>query len=330
MNGISATPPGPHPGDDNPGVEAELTRRLHDLGTTTVGDVDRTWEQIQARVAGRAGGDAGPRWAPGWGGRRLLLAAAAVTVLAAGIAVVSRAGQGDGDRGVRIGNQTTTSDRLPVPDPPRHPSRTTTTTAAPTGSPAGTAPPAGQTPGQAPAGEEQQSGGAGDPGGPASGDPTEATGSDVPRVAAEISILYPEYWAEIVYADATFYFRREDDVGSTRPGPDAYGHVDSATWGTVSGRRCLTSGGGEYAFPDAPTRALSYGLLGDDIEVVEIVMADGRRQRGNRWHHVEPGLRMWYTQRPLGQVDRIEGLDAAGGVVATIADPDGDHGSAQC
>lgn len=317
MNDPSATPPSTN--GTSP-IEAELTRRLNDLSMTTTGDADDAWEQIQARLA-RDEGESGPghRFGP-----RLLLAAAAVVAVLGLAVVAARDGDGGGDD-VRVADQTVTTEHQPGPDPPREQPPTTSTTVRPR---ADTAPRTDQLE-PIPEGDQQAS----DPDASdqaASGEPPIAPDDAAPREPAELGHVLPEYTAEFVYVDGTIYFRREDDVGSTRPGPDAYGHVDSASWGAVSGRQCLTSAGGEYDFDDAPRRGFSYGLVGDDVVLVDVVMTDGRRESASRWTRVEPGLATWSTPRHLGEVDRIEGRDANGEVVVTIADPDGDYGASEC
>jgi hypothetical protein len=78
------------------------------------------------------------------------------------------------------------------------------------------------------------------------------------------------------------------------------------------------SGGGEYSFPDAGLHAFTYGLAGSDIARVDLVRPGGGRVAARMGPSVEAGYRAWLIERTPGNLDGIEGLDAAGNVVASI------------
>jgi hypothetical protein len=146
--------------------------------------------------------------------------------------------------------------------------------------------------------------------------------STPPRVRPLVTVESSEYTAELVVVASdgahNAYFRRTDDVGSMPSDqPDAHGFVQASGW-DISGRRCLGSGGGEFTFPDAGPHAFTYGIAGRAIRRVVIVMDDGTRVRVAVRSRRVAGLRGWMVERPLGQVDHIEGLDALGRVVSTI------------
>jgi hypothetical protein len=114
------------------------------------------------------------------------------------------------------------------------------------------------------------------------------------------------------------YFRRTDNVGSDQPGPDAYGSASVADWPATSNPRCLMSSGGQYTFPDAGPHAFTYGLAGSDITRIDLVLPSGERRAARIGPVVEAGYRAWLIERPPGNLQGIEGLDAAGNVVASI------------
>ena len=156
---------------------------------------------------------------------------------------------------------------------------------------------------------------------------TPASGLSAPagRARPTQTLKSSEYSVETIFVAAgdpatpTMYFRRTDGVGNDVPGPDSLGSAQVSSWGDVSGRRCLTSGGGVFSFPDAGDHTFTYGLAGAGIARIRIVEAGGHvvRARPGPRVHVE-GFRAWLVERPGSSFDRIEGLDARGRVVATI------------
>jgi hypothetical protein len=134
-----------------------------------------------------------------------------------------------------------------------------------------------------------------------------------------------EYTVETIFVPAgdpptaSMYFRRTDDVGSQGTEPDGHGFRQHSDWGDASGRRCLTSGGGVFTFPDAAGHTFTYGLAGAGISRIRIVEAGGHVVRVRPGPRVRfEGFRAWLVERPGSAFDRIEGLDVRGRVVATI------------
>lgn len=242
---------------------------------------------------------------------QLLGATAAAVLVVAGIATVALSRDDSDSDDVRTGGGTTIAVDQPV--------RTTTTTQEPDDD---VEKPPNPTPGpgpssdgsdDAPETEDDQTGGP---------DPTTTTPPPAPRAEPLLTLTSADYTVEVVLDGSTLYFRRTDDVGSN-PGdePDAYGSAQMSSWGDSGGATCLTSGGGTFAFPDAAARSFTYGLAGSGISSVEIVLVGGGRVTAQPGPVAGTlGLRAWLVSRPDGEVDRIEGLDSTGQVVATITE----------
>jgi hypothetical protein len=155
--------------------------------------------------------------------------------------------------------------------------------------------------------------------------PASPAGAAGDRAHPTQTLRSSEYTVETIFVPfgepptANMVFRRTDDVGSQGTEPDGHGFVQHSGWGDVSGRRCLTSGGGVFSFPDAADHTFTYGLAGRRIARIRIVEAGGHvvRVRPGPAVHFE-GFRAWLVERPGSAFDRIEGLDAHGRVVATI------------
>ena len=147
------------------------------------------------------------------------------------------------------------------------------------------------------------------------------------RLPPLVTVESEDYTAELVVtADEnghSGFFRRTDDVGSTpAPVPDPFGFVQSSGW-PVTGRHCLASGGGEFTFPDAGPHAFTYGIAGRSVRRVVVVMDDGSRVPTAARSGKVDGFRGWMVERPLGEVDRIDGYNARGHKVATITEVGG-------
>jgi hypothetical protein len=146
------------------------------------------------------------------------------------------------------------------------------------------------------------------------------------RLPAIATVTTPDYDFELVLVDSgesvDAFVRRTDDVGNSVIGPDAHGARQHSSWGVTGGRRCLTSSGGEFAFPDSVDHGFTYGLAGRSVRRVVVVMEDGDRASTRTTHRTVGGFRGWLLERPLGAVDRIEGRDARGRTVAVIDQDD--------
>lgn len=299
--------PSPHDDGVDPAIGAEVSRLLDGVAATTVLDVDASWESFEAR---RAAGDGPHRRRPG---PPVLLAVAAAALAVLGLTVAALRGD---DGGVAIDdNPPATDDTLaPTTTDPTVPK--TTTTGASTESPADTSVPEDT-------GVDE----------PSRTTTTPSTPPPAPRTPAALTLASADYTVELLYDEATktVYFRRTDDAGSTVDGPDAYGHHTSSGWGGLAGPACLVSSGGEVAFPGAPAHAFTYGLASSDVARVEVVMSGGARRPATLGAPDGAGMRVWLLERPLGALDRIEGLDTGGNVVATITELSaGDWGSSGC
>jgi hypothetical protein len=296
------------PGTPGTPAEHELARRLSQLAETTTVSPD-AWNRIAARTV------ASPSSSAGFTRRHvrsLLATAAAVAVLIGLVVALASGGDEDGLRTTNHGESTTTTTERDA-SPDRRSSSTTTessTTLPGRGVPTSAADPgAGTTPStetEAPAG----------PGGTESGESSRAAPT---RAEPTMTLRSSEYTVEIV-ATPGFHmsFRRTDDVGNQPGGPDGYGSATESDWSSTSNPRCLMSGGGQYAFPDAGLHAFTYGLVGSDIARIEIVMPGGERVAARIGPAVESGYRAWLVERPPGNTQGIEGLDSAGNVVASI------------
>ena len=246
-------------------------------------------------------------------GRPVLLAMAACTVVVAGLVTVVLSRQDDPGPGVR------TSDTRPP---------SSIGTSSTTSSTATTAPPEEATDDPSESGSERPD----DPTTPAD-EGTEVPGGSPPatdpqpaRANPLMTLTSSEYTVEVVLQGSTMYFRRTDDVGSNPSAqPDPHGFAQMSDWASATGPACLLSGGGTFDFPDAAAHSFTYGLVGSGISRIEIVFVGGGR-------FVAPigppsglaGFRAWLVERPAGEIDRIEGFDAADQVVATITEIGGD------
>jgi hypothetical protein len=301
-------------------IEIELSRRLADLATTTR-VADDAWERITAR----AGEPEGRR--PGGGmsrpPRRLLLAAAAAAVVVGAAVVLVQGANGDVDD-LRTDDRDRSGPATTGGSGDDHRSRDGATSA--TGAtPSADGDRAGPTPGDSPS-----PGGAGEgpgadpeattPGGGAGGG-SGAEPPAPPRVSPTMTLATADYTVEVIVAEFDMFLRRTDGVGNSTVGPDAYGARQQSGWGVVGGSTCLASGGGEFSFAGAAPHAFTYGLAGSAVQRVEVVMADGQRASAAIGPvATSTGLRAWLVERPLGTVDRIEGLDGTGQVAATVTD----------
>jgi hypothetical protein len=299
----------------------ELAGRLDLLADTTTADVDAAWDAIQARLAGE-------RQARARTARRPLLAVAVVLLLLLGAATILGR---DDDRRVRMEDHSASTDRTTTSTSPRS-STSTTEPAPPVGATSVADPADGATSGGA-GGQ-----GAGSPTGqddPSTADPSgAAAAATTPSGRAAALATWSSYYeVELVYAGGALYFRRVDDVGAAPGPPDGHGYVDIWTPGDVSGARCLASSGGVYQFPDFGPDAYIWGLAGPDIDSIDIRTAAGGFGRTGPKEAVPDGSgrRAWMAQIAPGPVERIEGRDANGNVVATITlPPDSYAGSAGC
>lgn len=273
--------------------ENKLAERLERLGETTTFDPDALAKIIER-------GDVPPVLT----GRRVLVAAAAGTLIVGGVAAVATYERDQ----VRIGTQGGVDDDPPTSIEHRPSSTLPTTTEAPTT----TVEPRADTTAT-----------------------TEFTGDGAPpnpadfpqeeRKPALLTLESADYTVELVLVDeGILYFRRTDGVGNRlEPYPDAYGSVEEWAWG-LSGSRCIEAGGRAYEFPDAPTRSFTYGWVGADIARLEVVMDDGTRtvvpRIGDKAVH--NGMRPWLVERPNGHIARVEGFDRTGALIAEIPDID--------
>jgi hypothetical protein len=117
--------------------------------------------------------------------------------------------------------------------------------------------------------------------------------------------------------------RRTDDVGTPQPGPpDGHGSVTGQIWGSdprsSPPRPCVDFSLQTLDFADAVPRAFAFGIAGPGLDHLEVVLVDGTRVT-TPIGTAPPGLglRGWLVERPLGDVDRVEGLDAGGDVIVT-------------
>jgi hypothetical protein len=156
--------------------------------------------------------------------------------------------------------------------------------------------------------------------------PASVSGSASDRARPTQTLRSSEYTVETIFVaegeppTSTMYFRRTDGVGNSVPGPDSLGSAQVSGWAGLSGRRCLLSGGGVFRSPDAGDHTFTYGLAGAGIARIRIVEAGGHVVRVRPGPRVRfEGFRAWLVERPGSSFDRIEGLDARGRVVATIA-----------
>jgi hypothetical protein len=318
-------------------AERELARRLRAVGDHAVVD-DGAWDDFLARAAGSRR----PRHRVHRPQPRVLAAAAAVTVLLGAAVLVTHHHRDDDS--VRTTDHTTST----VP----RTSTTTTTTTATTAPPseAGAVPPGAvvgggtggsgggpvATGGGTPAGphEAAPTGPSADPGAaPSATTPTVYAG---PRAAADATTTTAmgQYHVEVIYSGGTMYFRSAELATQTGGPPDGFGARDAATWGPVSGARCLTSAGGAYSMTytspqDSYTNRHVYGLAGPNIANVIVVLGQGgveyTRTAAEMGRDVGDGLRAWIDDTsPVMPVMRIDGIDAVGNVVvSTTVQPDG-------
>jgi hypothetical protein len=150
--------------------------------------------------------------------------------------------------------------------------------------------------------------------------------TDDDRLPAAVTVPTDDYVFELILTphldepgSPTAWVRRTDDVGrSFEDEPDAHGFVQQSSWNARSGRKCLTSSGGEFTFDDAPVHALTYGIAGRDVRRVVVVLEDGTRVRARTTRITVDGFRGWMVERPLVTTARIDGYDDHGRRVASF------------
>jgi hypothetical protein len=157
---------------------------------------------------------------------------------------------------------------------------------------------------------------------------------DDDRLRAAVTRHTPDYDFELILTDhigepgaPSAWVRRTDDVGSSGSEPDAHGMVQMSGWDAQSGKNCVTSSGGLFAWfeDDVADHAFTYGIAGRNVTRVTVVLEDGTRLRTNVSQTRIDGFGGYMVERPLVPVDHIDGYDRHGRKVSSfvVEDPFG-------
>jgi hypothetical protein len=305
-------------------LEADLRRRLADMAATTTLEPE-AWDAIERRATVRRTWTAAGRFGPT---RRKVVALAAAVAVVVSVIALSRDGDSHTETVDQSSTSTTDQPTSSTTDP--HGTSTTTTTGAasqlpPNAAPRGGAGAVGEA-GPDGAGPSPEGGSSGAPGAtgspPSSGQtsPPDGTPPDATPPAATPPDGHPVV-ASIGQSGYTVNITAFESGGTYYMNlwRDRSYYLGMWGWAMRPGQNCLAGEGSDYSEGELAT--LKWGFVRSDAARVRIVTTSGNASTAIVGSEVAPGVRAWIGERPAGQVDRFEALDADGSVLHTATTP---------
>lgn len=306
--------------------EADLSRRLGAIASTTTVDAE-AWEHIQNRIAS----DPSRSWPTRW---QLV---AIVVALVSLVGAISLFQKGDDSR-IETVDETTTSTGHDATT--TEPDRDTTTSSSTepgdpspesrSSSPEDSAPADGRTGSGSHEPERSSSTSPTQPGGESAGTSNTSpapgsggSGGTLPDgYPPAASISQPGYTVDV----SAFEYDEHFYITLWRNGAEYW--AESA-WRNEPGRsqNCLAGAGPEHG---GELGDLAWGIVRSDAARVRMVTTSGNTSYATLGSEFFPGIRAWIGERPPGQVDRFEAVNANGDVLHTATGPVWDASTDTC